>query len=106
VFQAIRIHVNQELNDLSSCLEQCLHVLAVGGRLAVISFHSLEDRIVKQFMRNKEQGERPPPEVPIRYEAMKTNFKRIGKAIMPQEYEVKENVRARSAVLRIGEKLA
>lgn len=106
VFQAIRIHVNQELNDLSSCLEQCLKVLAPGGRLAVISFHSLEDRIVKQFMRNKEQGERPPPEVPIRYEELKTNFKRIGKAIMPQESEVKENVRARSAVLRIGEKLA
>lgn len=106
VFQAIRIHVNQELNDLSSCLEQCLRVLAVGGRLAIISFHSLEDRIVKQFMRNKEQGERPPPEVPIRYEDLKTSFKRIGKAIMPQEYEIKENVRARSAVLRIGEKLA
>ena len=106
VFQAIRIHVNQELNDLSSCLEQCLNVLAPGGRLAVISFHSLEDRIVKQFMRDKEQGKRPPPEVPVRYEELKTNFKRIGKAIMPQENEVKDNVRARSAVLRIGEKLA
>ncbi len=106
VFQAIRIHVNQELTDLSSCLEQCLDVLAPGGRLAVISFHSLEDRIVKQFMRDKEQGERPPPEVPIRYEEMKTGFKRVGKAIMPQEDEVKDNVRSRSAVLRIGEKLA
>lgn len=106
VFQAIRIHVNQELTDLSSCLEQCLDVLAPGGRLAVISFHSLEDRIVKQFMRDKEQGQRPPPEVPIRYEEMKTGFKRVGKAIMPQEDEVKDNVRSRSAVLRIGEKLA
>lgn len=106
VFQAIRIHVNQELTDLSSCLEQCLEVLAPGGRLAVISFHSLEDRIVKQFMRDKEQGQRPPPEVPIRYEEMKTGFKRVGKAIMPQEDEVKDNVRSRSAVLRIGEKLA
>lgn len=106
VFQAIRIHVNQELNDLSSCLEQCLNVLAPGGRLAVISFHSLEDRIVKRFMRDKEQGERAPPEVPIRYEELQTNFKRIGKAIMPQENEVKDNVRSRSAVLRIGEKLA
>ena len=72
----------------------------------MISFHSLEDRIVKQFMRDKEQGERPPPEVPVRYEEIKTNFKRVGKAIMPQEDEVKDNVRARSAVLRIGEKLA
>ncbi|MFA6302436.1 MAG: 16S rRNA (cytosine(1402)-N(4))-methyltransferase RsmH [Legionella sp.] len=106
VFQAIRIHVNQELSDLSSCLEQCIDVLAPGGRLVVISFHSLEDRIVKQFMRDKEQGERPPPEVPILHTDLMTNFKRVGKAIMPQDVEVKENVRARSAVLRIGEKLA
>lgn len=106
VFQAIRIYVNQELDDLTSCLEQCIEVLAPGGRLAVISFHSLEDRIVKQFMRDKEQGERAPPEVPIRYEATRTNFKRVGKAVMPTEEEVKVNSRARSAVLRIGEKLA
>ncbi len=106
VFQAIRIHVNQELSDLSSCLEQCIDVLAPGGRLSVISFHSLEDRIVKQFMRDKEQGVRLPSEVPVRYEETKTNFKRVGKAVMPQEDEIKENVRARSAVLRIGEKLA
>jgi 16S rRNA (cytosine1402-N4)-methyltransferase len=105
VFQAIRIHVNQELKELSSCLDQCLKVLAPGGRLAVISFHSLEDRIVKHFMRDKEQGEKLPKEIPVRYEQLKSNFKRIGKAIMPQEKEVKENVRARSAVLRIGEKL-
>lgn len=106
VFQAIRIHVNQELNDLSSCLEQCINVLAPGGRLAVISFHSLEDRIVKQFMRTKEQGNKLPLEVPVRYEVIKTNFKRVGKAIMPQDSEIKGNVRSRSAVLRIGEKLA
>lgn len=106
VFQAIRIHVNQELTDLSSCLEQCLDILAPGGRLVVISFHSLEDRIVKQFMRDREQGERLPPEVPVRHEELQTDFKRIGKAVMPQEGEVKDNVRARSAVLRIGEKLA
>jgi 16S rRNA (cytosine1402-N4)-methyltransferase len=105
VFQAIRIHVNQELSDLSNCLEQCVEILAPGGRLAVISFHSLEDRIVKQFMRDKEQGTRPPKEVPLRHEEMKTNFKRVGKAVMPQEDEVATNVRARSAVLRIGEKL-
>lgn len=105
VFQAIRIHVNQELTDLSDCLEQCLDVLAPGGRLVVISFHSLEDRIVKQFMRDKEQGHRPPPEVPMRHEDMQSNFKRVGKAVMPQAGEVKENVRARSAVLRIGEKI-
>lgn len=106
VFQAIRIHVNQELDDLIACLEQSIEVLAPGGRLAVISFHSLEDRIVKQFMRDKEQGQRPPPEVPVRYEETRTNFKRVGKAVMPQDAEVNENVRARSAVLRIGEKIA
>lgn len=106
VFQAIRIHVNQELSDLTQCLNGCIEVLAPKGRMAVISFHSLEDRIVKQFMRDKEQGERLPREVPVRYEQTKTNFKRVGKAIMPQQNEVTDNVRARSAVLRIGEKLA
>lgn len=106
VFQAIRIHVNEELTDLSSCLEQCIDVLAPKGRLAVISFHSLEDRIVKQFMRDKEQGDRLPIGVPVRHEVVKSHFKRVGKAVKPEEGEVKVNVRARSAVLRIGEKLA
>lgn len=105
VFQAIRIYVNQELTDLTSCLEQCLDILAPAGRLVVISFHSLEDRIVKQFMRDKELGNRPPPGVPVRDMEIRTNFKRVGKAIMPKEKEVNVNVRARSAVLRIGEKL-
>ncbi|MDI9817679.1 MULTISPECIES: 16S rRNA (cytosine(1402)-N(4))-methyltransferase RsmH [unclassified Legionella] len=106
VFQAIRIYVNQELNDLTACLEAAIDALAVGGRLVVISFHSLEDRIVKQFMRNKEQGIRPPPGVPIRDEEIKTNFRRAGKAIKASEDELKQNTRARSAVLRTGEKIA
>lgn len=106
VFQAIRIHVNQELHDLNQCLNAALDVLAIGGRLAVISFHSLEDRIVKQFMRDKEYGQRPPPGVPIRDVEIKTNFKRVGKAVKAAEAEVKQNIRARSAVLRIGEKIA
>ncbi|KTD39346.1 S-adenosylmethyl transferase MraW [Legionella nautarum] len=106
VFQAIRIHVNQELNDLIKALDLAMDVLAIGGRLVVISFHSLEDRIVKQFMRNKEYGQRPPPGVPIRNEEIQTKFKRIGKAIKASDSEIKQNVRARSAVLRIGEKLA
>lgn len=105
VFQAIRIHVNQELSDLTDLLETAIDVLAVGGRLVVISFHSLEDRIVKQFMRDKEQGNRLPPGVPVRHEEIKTNFKRVGKAIKASDDEVKLNVRARSAVLRIGEKI-
>lgn len=106
VFQAIRIHINKELTDLTTGLELALNVLAVGGRLVVISFHSLEDRLVKQFMRAKEQGQRPPIGVPIRNEDIKTSFKRIGKAIKASDDEVKQNIRARSAILRIGEKLA
>lgn len=105
VFQAIRIHVNQELSDLTACLTQCLNALAVGGRLAVISFHSLEDRIVKQFMRKQERGEQPPLGVPIKAADIKPCFRCIGKAIQPQDEEIKQNVRSRSAVLRIGEKL-
>ncbi|MFA5959353.1 MAG: 16S rRNA (cytosine(1402)-N(4))-methyltransferase RsmH [Tatlockia sp.] len=106
VFQAIRIHVNQELDDLSRCLQSVLPVMAVDGRLVVISFHSLEDRIVKQFMRDTEQGPRPPIGVPIRHTELKTCFRRIGKALKASDSEVKENTRSRSAVLRIGEKTA
>lgn len=106
VFQAIRIHVNQELTDLIDCLKQCVGALAVEGRLVVISFHSLEDRIVKQFMRVEEHGIQPPMGVPIKASEIKTHFKRVGKAIKPQDDEIKENVRSRSAVLRIGEKIS
>jgi 16S rRNA (cytosine1402-N4)-methyltransferase len=104
VFQAIRIYINEELDDLKRMLEQCMDVLAVGGRLAVISFHSLEDRLVKQFMVRMEKGNAPPKGVPVREDAIKTCFKRIGKVIKPHDDEIKVNVRARSAVLRIGEK--
>ena len=106
VFQAIRIHINQELTDLTRCLNQCVGALAVGGRLAVISFHSLEDRLVKQFMRAEEEGIQPPRGVPIRADAIKTYFKRVGKAVKPSDDEIKANVRSRSAVLRKGEKIA
>ena len=102
VFQAIRIHINQELTDLTECLKQCVAAMGVGGRLVVISFHSLEDRIVKQFMRSEEEGERLPLGVPQKAAEIKTCFKRIGKAIKPKDDEIKHNVRSRSAVLRIG----
>lgn len=105
VFQAIRIHINEELNDLKIALKMAVEALAVGGRLVVISFHSLEDRIVKQFMRDKELGEQPPREVPIRSIDVVSCFKRVGKAIKPKEEELKSNIRARSAVLRVGEKI-
>lgn len=106
VFQAIRIHVNQELKDLSDALMKSIDVLAPGGRLAVISFHSLEDRLVKQFMRKQSQGETLPHHLPIKASEIKKTFQCIGRAILPSEAEVLENSRARSAVLRIGEKLS
>lgn len=106
VFQAIRIHINNELADLKSVLDQAIEVLGPGGRLVVISFHSLEDRIVKQFMRKEEEGCSLPSSIPIRAEDIKSSFKRIGKAIKPREEEVKSNVRSRSAILRTGEKIA
>lgn len=106
VFQAIRIYVNEELDDLSQGLKHCVEALAPGGRLAVISFHSLEDRIVKRFMQREAEGERPPRGLPIMDTEVKTHFKRIGKAIKPTDEEKDENIRARSAILRIGEKIS
>lgn len=106
-FQAIRIFINRELDSLERFLSNVLSLLAPGGRLAIISFHSLEDRMVKVFMRRQAKGEAMPRKLPIRDLEMKgRTFKLIGKAIKPNEHEVKENVRARSAVLRVGERLA
>lgn len=105
VFQAIRIHVNAEMHSLKAALSQSMKVLAPEGRLAVISFHSLEDRVVKLFMRNLEQGDVLPRDVPVRFEVQNKVFRRVGKAIKAGEQEVADNVRARSAVLRTGEKI-
>lgn len=104
VFQAIRIYVNEELTDLTQGLKRCLDVLAPGGRLAVITFHSLEDRLVKRFMRAESEGPRFPKGVPVMHEMLKANFKCVGKAIKPSDEEVKDNIRSRSAILRVGEK--
>ncbi|AKH20544.1 16S rRNA (cytosine(1402)-N(4))-methyltransferase RsmH [Sedimenticola thiotaurini] len=103
-FQAIRIHINRELDDLKACLDQSLRVLAPGGRLAVISFHSLEDRIVKRFMRDAERGEQFPPGIPVTEQQRNSQLARIGKAIKPSRQEVDQNPRARSAVLRVAER--
>ena len=105
-FQAIRIHVNGELDALESALPQAVRLLAPGGRLCVISFHSLEDRIVKRFIRREEQGDpvyAGLPNVPVHARA---RLKRVGGAVMAGEAEVRANPRARSAVLRAAERLA
>ncbi|MCB1827929.1 MAG: 16S rRNA (cytosine(1402)-N(4))-methyltransferase RsmH, partial [Coxiellaceae bacterium] len=105
VFQAIRIAVNNELEELKQCLTQCLEVLTVGGRIAVISFHSLEDRIVKRFFQKEAKGNDYPPGLPVPEALIKRRLKIIGSLIRPTDKEVENNIRARSARLRIAEKL-
>ena len=106
-FQAIRIYVNQELEELKQALVHCLARLNVGGRLVVISFHSLEDRIVKQFFRAATSPDRYPHKLPIRESEMQPpKFQLIGKLIRASDTEVVTNPRARSAVMRIAERIA
>lgn len=104
-FQAIRIYINRELTDLESVLAQAVKVLAPGGRLVVISFHSLEDRLVKRFIRKQEQGDAVPKGLPIFDAQLNKTMRSIGKAIKASDEEVKANVRSRSAVMRVAEKL-
>ena len=105
-FQAIRIHVNRELEELGEALPQAVRLLAPGGRLAVISFHSLEDRMVKRFMRAEAKGEELPPELPVKQNHFHPRLKILGKAIRAGEPEIRGNPRARSAVLRVAERIA
>ncbi len=104
-FQALRIQVNQELDEVARALPQALQVLAPGGRLAVISFHSLEDRLVKRFMQQEARGDRFPPDLPVPASALSPTLRLVGRAIRPSEAEVADNPRARSAVLRVAERL-
>ena len=104
-FQALRIYINNELDDLQAGLEQSLDALAVGGRLAVITFHSLEDRIVKRYFRDEAKGDDLPANFPIRADELNPRIKLIGKPIKASEQELANNPRARSAVLRVVEKL-
>jgi 16S rRNA (cytosine1402-N4)-methyltransferase len=105
-FQAIRIHINRELEELSAVLPQCVDRLQAGGRLVVISFHSLEDRIVKRFMRDEALGEQAPARLPIRAAMLKPGrLKRVGRAQHASDAEVVANPRARSAVLRVAERV-
>ncbi|RRN00468.1 16S rRNA (cytosine(1402)-N(4))-methyltransferase [Bibersteinia trehalosi] len=105
-FQAIRIFINSELDELEKALNSALSVLAPEGRLSIISFHSLEDRMVKQFMRKNSKGEAVPKGLPILESELNKNIplKTVGKAIMPSDEEIAANPRSRSAVLRIAER--
>jgi 16S rRNA (cytosine1402-N4)-methyltransferase len=105
-FQAIRIHVNRELEQLESALPQAVRLLAPGGRLCVISFHSLEDRIAKRFIRREEQGDPVYAGLPQVPPHARPRLKRVGGAIVAGEAEVASNPRARSAVLRIAARVA
>jgi len=106
-FQAIRIHLNRELEELENVLPQCVGFLKPGGRMAIISFHSLEDRIVKRFLRDMAQGDKLPKSVPIRAaDIPQGRLHLAGKAIRASAAEVASNPRARSAVLRVAERAA
>ena len=104
-FQAIRIFVNRELEEIKAVLAQTLEVLAPGGRMLVISFHSLEDRLVKRFFKEGARGERLPRGVPVRAEQLRPRLRLLGRQVRAAEAEVAANPRARSAVLRAAEKL-
>ena len=106
-FQAIRIYLNQELEELARVLPECVTHLKPGGRLVVISFHSLEDRIVKHYLRDMSEGDKLPRNVPIRASEIphgKLNL--IGRAVRVSEAELQANPRARSAVMRVAERSA
>jgi 16S rRNA (cytosine1402-N4)-methyltransferase len=107
-FQAIRIYINSELEQVNRALESALSVLKPGGRLAVISFHSLEDRLVKQFMRKHSKPAPVPKGMPLTQAQInaKVPLALVGKAIMPSDAELLDNPRARSAVLRVAERQA
>ncbi len=103
-FQAIRIHINEELSDLETGLQSAYDLLEPGGRLAVISFHSLEDRIVKRYFKKMSRGDEFPADLPITQDLIQPKLKLIGRAKKPTQEEVEKNPRSRSAILRVAEK--
>jgi 16S rRNA (cytosine1402-N4)-methyltransferase len=103
-FQAIRMFLNQELEQLREALPQAVEILTAGGRLVVVSFHSLEDRIVKRFLRQESKGDPYPPDFPIPDSRLTPRLRLIGRPIRPGQDEVSRNPRARSAVMRVAER--
>jgi 16S rRNA (cytosine1402-N4)-methyltransferase len=104
-FQGIRIYINHELDELQRCLDNAVGLLASGGRLVVISFHSLEDRIVKRFIRKQSKGDEYPLDLPITHVESNAKLREVGKKIRASEAEIKRNPRARSATMRVAERL-
>jgi 16S rRNA (cytosine1402-N4)-methyltransferase len=104
-FQAIRIFINNELGDLELILDSILELLAPKGRLVIISFHSLEDRIVKRFFKKQAKGDNFPKGLPVMVSQLNPDVKIIGKAIKASKQELEKNIRSRSAVMRVAEKL-
>lgn len=105
VFQAIRIEINNELKDLTKVLEGAMSVVKPGGRIVVISFHSLEDRIVKRFFKKFSQSQDYPLGVPVTHDMLKAPLKLLGRAVKAGSLELEENVRSRSAVMRVAERV-
>jgi len=105
-FQAIRIEINKELDELKAVLQQSARVLGPGGRLVVISFHSLEDRIVKRFIRDESGAKYNPGRLPIKeVDIAKGILKKMGKALKAGKQEISQNPRARSAIMRVAERV-
>ncbi|MCP4011183.1 MAG: 16S rRNA (cytosine(1402)-N(4))-methyltransferase RsmH [Proteobacteria bacterium] len=104
-FQAIRIAINEELQEISTMLPDALDALAVGGRLVVISFHSLEDRPVKRLLQKEAKGDDFPPDLPIRADQIKPRIRLVGKPVRAGAGELETNRRARSAIMRVAEKV-
>jgi len=103
-FQAIRIQVNRELEELETCLTDVIELLKSGGRVVVISFHSLEDRLVKRLFRRLEKGDDLPSRLPVTDDQLNRRIRILGKPVKPSATEVADNRRARSSIMRVAEK--
>ena len=104
-FQAIRIYINKELQELEQILDDCLQIIEIGGRLVVISFHSLEDRIVKNFINKHSLGKEIISNLPITDFSQNLNLKKIKVPLKASNSEIEENIRSRSAKIRVAEKI-